>query len=140
MIPAFEANGYLPPGIHRATLDEIEARFGTESELRRAQFESLAWLIELVRLEKDRPFSRQRRTQATKDRHYDRRRGPHAIWRPWQHKATEKRRRVPVLVGISGSFATASVYRATVWVEAGDGMIPGRLDRLRWINASRSSG
>jgi hypothetical protein len=49
MIPAFEDNGYLPPGIHRATLDEIEARFGTESELRRVQFESLKWLIDLVR-------------------------------------------------------------------------------------------
>ncbi len=49
MIPAFEDNGYLPPGIHRATLDEIEARFGTESELRRAQFESLTWPIDLVR-------------------------------------------------------------------------------------------
>jgi hypothetical protein len=49
MIPAFEDNGYLPPGIHRATLDEIEARFGTESELRCVQFESLTWLIHLVR-------------------------------------------------------------------------------------------
>ncbi len=49
MIPAFEDNGYLPPGIHEATLDEIEARFGTESELRRVQFESLKWLIDLVR-------------------------------------------------------------------------------------------
>ena len=49
MIPAFQDNGYLPPGIHRATLDEIEARFGTESELRRVQFESSTWLIDLVR-------------------------------------------------------------------------------------------
>jgi hypothetical protein len=49
MIPAFEDNGYLPPGIHRATLEEIEARFGTESELRRVEFESLTWLIDLVR-------------------------------------------------------------------------------------------
>lgn len=49
MIPAFEDNGYLPLGIHRATVEEIEARFGTESELRRVQFESLTWLIALVR-------------------------------------------------------------------------------------------
>jgi hypothetical protein len=49
MIPDFEDNGYLPPGIHRATLDEIEARFGSESELRRVQLESLRWLIELAR-------------------------------------------------------------------------------------------
>ena len=35
MIPSFDEHGYLPPGIHPATLDEIEARFGRESELRR---------------------------------------------------------------------------------------------------------
>ena len=33
MIPSFENNGYLPPGIHRATLDEVGARFGREAEL-----------------------------------------------------------------------------------------------------------
>jgi hypothetical protein len=49
MIPPFEDNGYLPPGIHPATLDEIEARFGSESELRRVQMESLRWLVELAR-------------------------------------------------------------------------------------------
>lgn len=49
MIPASDDNGYLPPGIHQATLDEIEARFGTESELRRVQFQSLKWLIDLMR-------------------------------------------------------------------------------------------
>jgi hypothetical protein len=48
MIPPFEDNGYLPPGIHSATLDEIEARFGRESELRRVQLESLRWLINLA--------------------------------------------------------------------------------------------
>ncbi len=31
MIPAFEANGNLPPGIHRATWDEIVDRFGGTS-------------------------------------------------------------------------------------------------------------
>ncbi len=49
MIPAFEGNGYLPPGIHRATLDEIEARFGRQSELRRAQIDSLRWLVDLAK-------------------------------------------------------------------------------------------
>jgi hypothetical protein len=49
MIPPFEDNGYLPPGIHRATLDEIEARFGNESELRQVQMESLRWLVDLVK-------------------------------------------------------------------------------------------
>ena len=49
MIPPFDENGYLPPGIHPATLAEIEARFGQEPELRRAQMESLRWLIDLAR-------------------------------------------------------------------------------------------
>jgi hypothetical protein len=49
MIPAFNDDGYLPPGIHVATLDEIAARFGQESELRRVQLESLRWLIDLAR-------------------------------------------------------------------------------------------
>jgi hypothetical protein len=35
MIPPFEDNGYLPPGVHFATLDEVEVRFGQGSELRR---------------------------------------------------------------------------------------------------------
>lgn len=49
MIPPFEENGYLPPGIHPATLDEIEARFGHESELRQVQMESLRWLVDLAK-------------------------------------------------------------------------------------------
>jgi hypothetical protein len=43
----FEDNGYLPPGIHPAALDDIENRFGRESELRRVQMESIA-MIEVV--------------------------------------------------------------------------------------------
>jgi hypothetical protein len=49
MLPAFDANGYLPPGIHRATLGEVTDRFGRQSELRRVQMESLHWLIDLAR-------------------------------------------------------------------------------------------
>jgi hypothetical protein len=49
VIPEFDQNGQLPPGIHEATLDEIERRFGIESEVRRAEMQSLRWLIELVR-------------------------------------------------------------------------------------------
>ena len=49
MIPLFDDNGYLPPGVHPATLDEIKDRFGSESELRRVQMESLNWLVELAR-------------------------------------------------------------------------------------------
>ena len=31
------------------TLDELEARFGRESEVRRVQMESLRWLVDLAR-------------------------------------------------------------------------------------------
>jgi hypothetical protein len=49
MIPDCDDHGYLPPGIHPATLDQIAARFGRESELRQAQMESLRWLVDLAR-------------------------------------------------------------------------------------------
>ncbi len=49
MIPPLDSDGYLPPGIHRATVEEIKARFGHESELRRVLMESLLWLVELAR-------------------------------------------------------------------------------------------
>ncbi len=49
MIPPFEDGGYLPPGIHQASLDEIEARFGQGSELRKVQMESIRWLVDLAR-------------------------------------------------------------------------------------------
>ena len=49
MIPDFNDDGYLPPGIHRATLEEIVARFGQEPELRQAQTESLRWLLDLAK-------------------------------------------------------------------------------------------
>ena len=49
MIPPFDDDGYLPPGLHTATLDEIEARFGRESELRQVQIESLRWLLDPAR-------------------------------------------------------------------------------------------
>lgn len=48
MIPPFDEHGYLPAGIYPATLDEVEARFGCESELRRVQMESLRWLVDLA--------------------------------------------------------------------------------------------
>ncbi|MBY0523293.1 MAG: hypothetical protein K2R98_07835 [Gemmataceae bacterium] len=49
MIPEFDDNGHLPPGIHPATLDEIEARFGQESEIRRVEMESVRWLVDLAK-------------------------------------------------------------------------------------------
>ncbi|NLX98451.1 MAG: hypothetical protein GXY83_20010 [Rhodopirellula sp.] len=49
MIPDFNDQGYLPPGVHLASLDEIESRFGRQSEIRQVQMESLRWLVESAR-------------------------------------------------------------------------------------------
>jgi hypothetical protein len=49
LIPPFNEHGYLPPGIHQATLDEVIDRFGTGSEQREAQAQSLLWLLPLCR-------------------------------------------------------------------------------------------
>ena len=46
MIPEFDEYGYLPPGVHPATLDEVDHRFGQQSELRRVQMQSLRFLVE----------------------------------------------------------------------------------------------
>jgi hypothetical protein len=48
VIPPFDASGCLPPGVHPATLSEIESRFGVQSELRRAQLESVRWMVDLA--------------------------------------------------------------------------------------------
>jgi hypothetical protein len=48
MIPPFFENGYLPPGLHPATIEEVAQRFGQESELRRVQMESVRWMIDLA--------------------------------------------------------------------------------------------
>jgi hypothetical protein len=49
VIPPFDASGVLPPGVHPATLVEIADRFGQSSELRRAQMDSVRWMIDLAR-------------------------------------------------------------------------------------------
>ena len=48
MIPDFNEEGYLPPGLHGATLEEIATRFGQESELRQVRMESLRWMVDLA--------------------------------------------------------------------------------------------
>jgi Family of unknown function (DUF6932) len=48
MIPHFNELGFFPPGAHPATLDEIDARFGQLSELRRVQMESVRWMVDLA--------------------------------------------------------------------------------------------
>jgi hypothetical protein len=49
MIPGFDDNGYLPPGIHKATLEEIAERFGQESAVRKAEMRSLGWLVDVAK-------------------------------------------------------------------------------------------
>jgi hypothetical protein len=49
MIPDFNDDGYLPAGIHAASIEDVVARFGVVSELRRAQAQSLRWLLPLCR-------------------------------------------------------------------------------------------
>ncbi len=49
MIPPFDEHGYLPAGLHPATLEEVIARFGSGSELRRVQAESLRWVADVAR-------------------------------------------------------------------------------------------
>lgn len=49
MIPDFDENGNLPPDVHPATLEEIAARFGWQSEFRHVEIESLGWLVPLAK-------------------------------------------------------------------------------------------
>jgi hypothetical protein len=49
MIPEFDDNGYLPPGVYAASIDEIAERFGSQSEVRQAEMESLRWLVPLAK-------------------------------------------------------------------------------------------
>lgn len=48
VIPEFDADGFLAPGVHPATLSEIRDRFGGQSEIRRVQMESIIWMIDLA--------------------------------------------------------------------------------------------
>lgn len=49
MVPPLNELGYLPPGVHQATLDEVIDRFGQVSEQREAQAQSLRWLVPMCR-------------------------------------------------------------------------------------------
>jgi hypothetical protein len=49
MIPNLNDDGYLPPGIHQATIDEVVERFGVGSDDRVAEGQSLQWLIPMCR-------------------------------------------------------------------------------------------
>ncbi|MBI3468129.1 MAG: hypothetical protein HY000_34415 [Planctomycetes bacterium] len=49
MIPPFNEEGYLPPGVHLATLEEVAERFGTGSEDREAQIDALRRAVKLAK-------------------------------------------------------------------------------------------
>jgi hypothetical protein len=48
-IPSLTASGLLPEGIHRATLDELQARFGSTGEARIESYTKLLLFLQLVR-------------------------------------------------------------------------------------------
>jgi hypothetical protein len=48
-IPALQENGFLPPGLYLADLDEIRDRFGRTSERRRMLFNRLQMFVGAVR-------------------------------------------------------------------------------------------
>jgi len=45
-IPELQSEGYLPPGIHSASLSEVQARFGSSSAARQRQSELLGQIVE----------------------------------------------------------------------------------------------
>ena len=47
-VPEFAESGDLPAGIHTATLEEVEARFGQESSLRKQTLERLRRVFHLA--------------------------------------------------------------------------------------------
>ena len=49
MIPEFNDDGYLPPGVHPADVDEARKRSGSSSEIRTVQMESVEWLVDTAR-------------------------------------------------------------------------------------------
>jgi hypothetical protein len=49
MLPDFDENGNLPPGIHRATIEEVAARFGQGSDERRVETKELIRFVDWAR-------------------------------------------------------------------------------------------
>jgi len=49
VIPAFDSNGNLPPGIHRCTVDEIVTRFGHGSSERQVETSQLVQFVDWAR-------------------------------------------------------------------------------------------
>lgn len=53
MIPDFNRDGYLPRGIHKATLNEIKQRFGSGPSRRKELFKGFQALIQLLHKHKE---------------------------------------------------------------------------------------
>ncbi len=49
MLPDFDDNGNLPSGIHRATIEEVEKRFGRGSEEREVEAKELKRFVDWAR-------------------------------------------------------------------------------------------
>jgi hypothetical protein len=49
MIPPLNELGYLPAGIHLATLEEVSVVFGVGSQERQELMQSLRWLVEMCK-------------------------------------------------------------------------------------------
>ena len=45
MLPPFDGNGNLPPGVHRCAFDELAERFGSGSPEREAEVDELAQFV-----------------------------------------------------------------------------------------------
>jgi hypothetical protein len=52
MIPRFNKNGYLPKGVHKATIKEVKRRFGTGTPRREELFRRFEYLVEFLRKHK----------------------------------------------------------------------------------------
>ena len=48
-LPVLLLNGYLPPGVHEATLSEVVERFGTDTPRRQVLASRLQELVSLAR-------------------------------------------------------------------------------------------
>lgn len=49
MLPKSNANGYLPKGVYKATLNEIKQRFGNSASKRKELFKGFQSLVKILR-------------------------------------------------------------------------------------------
>lgn len=53
MIPKFNKNGYLPAGIHKASVGEIKKRFGTNPAPRKELFNNFLAIVRLLQKQRE---------------------------------------------------------------------------------------